>query len=137
MAADLPLTRAEIVVRACLVLATVIVIAGGLLQMVQGASAGDATADHIHRFMAGIYIGWAPLLAWTAVTIRSQGLLVYFLAAPIFFGFVGRMISIALEGLPTRPAEFLSFAALELILAVVIVWAQSSVLSDRRARATA
>ncbi|MEU2032092.1 DUF4345 family protein [Nocardia amamiensis] len=137
MAANTPLTRPELIVRVCLVLTTVIIIAGSGLQIVQGAKSGDATADHIHRFMAGIYIGWAPLFAWTAATIRSQGVLVYLLAVPILLGFAGRMLSIALNGLPIRPAEFLSFAALEFILGCVIIWAQSAVLRERQVRVAA
>ncbi|MEV5880855.1 DUF4345 family protein [Streptomyces sp. NPDC052101] len=107
----------------CLLLTAAVIIAGSGLQLVQGARGGDATADHIHRFMAGVYIGWAPLFAWAALTIRTQGVLVYFLAVPIFLGFAGRMLSIALKGLPIRPKEFLSFAALEFILGCVIVLA--------------
>ncbi|MER6378898.1 DUF4345 family protein [Streptomyces sp. NPDC001250] len=94
--------------------------------------AGDATADHVHRFMAGVYIGWAPLFFWAVGTIRAQGALVHFLAVPIFFGALGRVLSIAQNGLPSRPAKFLSFDALELILAFVIVRAQSSALRSRR-----
>ncbi|MFF8934625.1 DUF4345 family protein [Streptomyces paradoxus] len=124
-------------VRVSLLLTTAIIIAGAGLQIVQGASEGDATADHIHRFMAGVYIGWAPLFAWAAATIRSQGILVYFLAVPIFLGALGRLLSIALNGLPVRPAEFLSFGALELIIAFVIVGAHSTALRARRVPATA
>ena len=127
-----PLTRAETIVRVCLALATAIILAGATLQIVRGAPGGDATADHVHRFMAGVYIGWAPLFFWAAVTIRSQGVLVYFLAVPIFFGALGRVLSIAQNGLPDRPAEFLSFGALEFILAFVIVGAHSAALRTRR-----
>ncbi|MEV0181650.1 DUF4345 domain-containing protein [Streptomyces sp. NPDC050625] len=137
MAANTPLTRAQTIVRVCLLLTTAVIIAGAGLQIVQGASDGDVTADHIHRFMAGVYIGWAPLFFWAAGTIRSQGVLVYFLAVPIFLGALGRLLSIALNGLPDRPAEFLSFGALELILAFVIVWAHSTALRSRRVPAVA
>lgn len=134
---DTPLTRAEQTARVCLVLATAIIIAGAGLQLVQGAAEGDATADHIHRFMAGVYIGWAPLFFWAAATIRSQGVFVYFLAVPLFLGALGRVLSIALNGLPVRPAEFLSFGALEFILASVIVGAHSTARRTRRAPALA
>lgn len=137
MAANAPLTRAQTIVRVCLLLTTAIIIAGAGLQLVQGAHGDDVTADHVHRFMAGVYIGWAPLFFWAAGTIRSQGVLVYFLAVPIFLGALGRVLSISLNGLPSRPAEFLSFGALELILAFVIVWAHSTALRSRRVPATA
>ncbi|WP_031486505.1 DUF4345 domain-containing protein [Streptomyces bicolor] len=140
MAADTtsaPLTRAQTIVRICLLLTTAIIVAGAGLQIVRGAAEGDATADHIHRFMAGVYIGWAPLFFWAAATIRSQGVLVYFLAVPVFLGALGRVLSIALNGLPVRPAEFLSFGALEIVIAFVIVWAHSTALRTRRMPAVA
>ncbi|MGI5376954.1 DUF4345 family protein [Streptomyces sp. CA-251387] len=140
MTADIPLrplTRAEFIVRVCLLLATAIIVAGAGLQIVRGAAEGDATADHIHRFMAGVYIGWAPLFAWAAATTRSRGVLVYFLAVPVFFGALGRVLSIAQNGLPDRPAEFLSFGALEFILAFAIIGAHSTALRTRRVPATA
>lgn len=132
-----PLTRAQTIVRICLLLTTAIIVAGAGLQIVQGAAEGDATADHIHRFMAGVYIGWAPLFFWAAATIRSQGVLIYFLAVPIFLGALGRVLSIALNGLPVRPAEFLTFGTLEFILAFTIVGAHSAALRTRRAPAIA
>ncbi|MFJ9820853.1 DUF4345 family protein [Streptomyces sp. NPDC101151] len=137
MAAGAPLTRAQTIVRVCLLLTTAVIIAGAGLQLVQGAPGNDVTADHVHRFMAGVYIGWAPLFFWAAGTIRSQGVLVYFLAVPIFLGALGRLLSIGLNGLPDRPAEFLTFGALELILAFVIVGAHSTALRSRRVPATA
>ncbi|WP_157172262.1 DUF4345 family protein [Nocardia pneumoniae] len=111
----------------CLLLTAAIIVAGAGLQLVQGASGGDATADHIHRFMAGVYIGWAPMFLWAGITIRDHenGPLIYLLAVPIFLGFAGRVLSLARKGLPIRPAEFLSFAALEFVLGCVIVIAHA------------
>jgi hypothetical protein len=115
----------NVVTSVCLWLTTAVILAGAGLQLVQGAHGGDATADHIHRFMAGVYIGLAPLYAWAAVTISDQGALIYFLAIPILAGAAGRLLSIALRGLPVRPAEFLSFGALEVVLGIVIIVSHS------------
>ncbi|WP_433755655.1 DUF4345 family protein [Nocardia sp. CA-135398] len=105
-------TASNITVMVCLLLTAAVIVAGAGLQIVQGAKGGDATADHIHRFMAGVYIGWAPMFIWAGITIRDHdhGPLIYLLAVPIFLGFAGRMLSIALKGLPIRPAEFLSLS---------------------------
>ncbi|WP_062990848.1 DUF4345 family protein [Nocardia anaemiae] len=118
-------TASYITVMVCLLLTAAVIVAGAGLQIVQGAKGGDATADHIHRFMAGVYIGWAPMFVWAGITIRDHehGPLIYLMAVPIFLGFAGRMLSLARKGLPIRPAEFLSFAALEFVLGCVIVLA--------------
>ncbi|MFF3248422.1 DUF4345 domain-containing protein [Streptomyces sp. NPDC002870] len=137
MAAHSPLTPAGTVVRVCLLLATAIALGDGLQQLAQGAPAGAADADNAHRFLAGVYIGWAPLFAWAAATIRRQGVLVYFLAVPIFLGGVGRLVSFARDGMPSPAGNFLASALLELILPIVIVWAHSTALRSRRVAAPA
>lgn len=81
--------------------------------MAQGA---PADADNAHRFLAGVYIGWAPLFAWAAATIRRQGVLVYFLAVPIFLSGVGKLVSFARDGMSSPAGVFLASALLELIL---------------------
>lgn len=98
MAARTPLTQADIIVRVCLLLATAIALGGGLEEWAQGAPAGVADADNLYRFLAGVHIGWAPLFFWAAATIRRQGALVCFLAAPIFRGGVGRLVFFAQYG---------------------------------------
>lgn len=140
MAAHSPLTPADTVIRVCLLLATAIALGDGLQQLAQGAPAGAADAadaDTAHRFLAGVYIGWAPLFAWAAATIRRQGVLVYFLAVPIFLGGVGRLVSFARDGMPSPAGVFLASALLELILPIVIVWAHSTALRSRRVAAPA
>ncbi|MFC9915508.1 DUF4345 domain-containing protein [Streptomyces sp. NPDC059862] len=132
MAAHTPLTPADTIVRVCLLLATAIALGGGLEQLAQGAPAGGADADNVHRFLAGVHIGWAPLFFWAAATIRRQGVLVYFLAVPIFLGGVGRLVSFARDGMPSPAGVFLASALLELILPIVIVRAHSTALRSRR-----
>ncbi|CCK24837.1 putative secreted protein [Streptomyces davaonensis JCM 4913] len=134
MAVDPRDTAANTIVRLCLLLATAITLGGGLQQLAQG---GPADADNVHRFMAGAYIGWAPLFFWAAATIRRQGMLVYFLAVPIFLGGVGRLVSFSQYDIPS-PAEFLlASALLDFLLAIVIVGAHSTALRARRAPAAA
>ncbi|MFI7407511.1 DUF4345 family protein [Streptomyces sp. NPDC049627] len=134
MAARVPLTAADTVVRVCLLLATAIALGDGLQLLAQG---GPADADDVHRFMAGVYIGWAPLFFWTAATIQRQGVLVYFLAVPIFLGGVGRLVSFAQNGIPSPVGVFLASALLDFTLSIVLVRAQSTALRSRRAATTA
>jgi hypothetical protein len=133
MAARNPVAAANTIVCVCLLLATAIALGDGLQQLAQG---GPADADNAHRFLAGVYIGWAPLFAWAAATIRWQGVLVYFLAVPIFLGGVGRLVSFGQYGIPSPEGVFLASALLEFILSIVIVWAHSTALRSRRALAT-
>ncbi|MET9904841.1 DUF4345 domain-containing protein [Streptomyces sp. NPDC006446] len=128
---------ATTVVRVCLLLAAAIALADGLRQLTQGGPTGTAEADNAYRFVSGVYIGWAPLLAWAAATIRRQGPLVYFLTVPILLGGIGRLVSFAQDGMPRPAGGFLASAALELILPIAIVWAHSTALRSRRAPATA
>ncbi|WP_433683969.1 DUF4345 family protein [Nocardia sp. CA-119907] len=111
-------TASNITVMVCLLLTAAVIVAGAGLRLVQRARGGDGIADHIHRFMAGVYIGWAPMFVWAGVTVRDHdhGPLIYLLAVPIFLGFAGRVLSIALKDLPIRPSEFLSFAAVEFVI---------------------
>ncbi|MFI9583893.1 DUF4345 family protein [Streptomyces sp. NPDC052236] len=133
MAARNPVAAANTIVCVCLLLATAIALGDGLQLLAQG---GPADADNVHRFMAGVYIGWTPLFAWAAATIRWQGVLVYFLAVPIFLGGVGRLVSFGQYGIPSPEGVFLASALLEFILSIVIVWAHSTALRSRRALAT-
>lgn len=132
MAVGTPVTAANTIVRICLLLATAIALGDGLQQLAQGGPAGAADADNAHRFLAGVYIGWAPLFAWAAATIRRQGVLVHLLAVPIFLGGVGRLISFAQDGMPSPAGGFLASAFLEFILPIVIFWAHSTALRSRR-----
>ncbi|MGW2699932.1 DUF4345 family protein [Streptomyces sp. NPDC001340] len=134
MAVGTPVAAANTIVRVCLSLAAAIALGDGLQQLAQG---GPADADDVHRVMAGVYIGWAPLFFWAAATIRRQGVLVYFLAVPIFLGGVGRLVSFSQYGIPSPAGVFLASALLDFLLAIVIVWAHSTALRSRRALAAA
>ncbi|MFJ4368025.1 DUF4345 domain-containing protein [Streptomyces chartreusis] len=137
MAAGTPVTAAHTIVRVCLLLAAAIALGDGVQQLAQGGPADTAEADNAHGFLAGVYVGWAPLFAWVAATIRWQGVLVYFLAVPIFLGGIGRLVSLARDGLPSPAGVFLASTLLEFALPVVIVWAHSAALRSRSKRVAA
>ncbi|TJZ57151.1 transposase family protein [Streptomyces piniterrae] len=56
---------------------TAIALGGGREELAQGGSAGGADADNLYRFLAGVHLGWAPLLFWAAATIHRQGVITY------------------------------------------------------------
>lgn len=137
MAARTPLAPADIIVRVYLVTATVIALGGGLEEWARGAPAGGADADHLHRFLASVHLGWAPLLFWAAATIRRQGVLVCFLAVPVFLGGIGRAVSFAQDGMTGPAGVFLASALLDFPLPIVIIWAHSAALGSGRVPAAA
>ncbi|MFI1769650.1 DUF4345 family protein [Streptomyces sp. NPDC020800] len=137
MAARTPLAPADIIVRVCLVAATAIALGGGLEEWARGAPAGGADADNLYRFLASVHLGWAPLLFWAAATIRRQGVLVSFLAVPIFLGGIGRLVSFAQDGITGPAGVFLTSAFLVLLLPIVIIWAHSAALGSGRVPAAA
>ncbi|WP_185843712.1 DUF4345 domain-containing protein [Streptomyces sp. WAC 05379] len=137
MAAGTPVTAAHTIVRVCLLLAAAIALGDGVQQLAQGSPADTAEADNAHGFLAGVYVGWAPLFAWVAATIRWQGVLVHFLAVPILLGGIGRLVSLARDGLPSPAGVFLAATLLEFALPVVIVWAHSAALRSRSRRVAA
>ena len=65
------------IVQVCLFLFAAIGILGGTLQMYLGQPATSPRLDNVHRFMAGVYLGTAIICFWAAVTVRTQGTLVY------------------------------------------------------------
>jgi hypothetical protein len=88
------------IVQGCLFLVAAIAISGGALQMYLGQPDTIPRLDNVHRFMAGVYLGTGLINLWAALTIRSQGSLVYLLALGVFLAGIGRLVSIGTVGLP-------------------------------------
>jgi cytochrome c oxidase assembly factor CtaG len=119
------------IVQACLFLVAAICLFGGTLQMVLGQPDTSPRLDNVHRFMAGVYLATGFINLWAAVTIRSQGTLVYLLALGVLFAGIGRLVSISQVGLPEPAAVWLGYLIPELLLPVVIAVAHSA--SQRKA----
>jgi hypothetical protein len=115
-----PLRRSQKITRAGLVLAGLIALAGGTLQMVLGQPDTTPRLDNVHRFMAGVYLSTGFIMLWAAATIRRQGTLVYLLALGIFLAGCGRLLSISQVGLPEPAAVWLGYLIPELCLPIVI-----------------
>ena len=120
MPADLPLTASQLVVRICLSLVAAIALFGGTVQMILGQPDTSARLDNVHRFMAGVYLSTGFIALWAAITVREQGFLVYLLALAILMAGLGRVLSIALVGMPEPKAVWLGYLAPELVLPFVL-----------------
>lgn len=123
MSTEAPLTIAQHVAQAGLFLVAAIAIAGGTLQMVLGQPDTSPRLDNVHRFMAGVYLGTGLICLWAALTIRSQGFLVYLLAFGVLLAGIGRLVSIRKVGLPTPTTVWLGYLVPELVLPFVIAGA--------------
>lgn len=123
MTPDAPLTTAQLVVQVCLFLAAAIALLGGALQMFLGQPDTSPRLDNVHRFMAGVYLSTGLISGWAALTIRTQGMLVYLLAFGVLMAGIGRLLSIAKVGLPKPTAVWLGYLVPELAIPVIILLA--------------
>lgn len=125
MTPDVPLTASQLVVQVCLFLVAAIALLGGALQMVLGQPDTSPRLDNVHRFMAGVYFSTGLIAGWAALTIRTQGVLVYLLAIGVLLAGIGRLVSIAKVGLPQPAPLWLGYLVPELVIPVVIALAHT------------
>lgn len=118
-----PITGRQRVVQVSLFLVAAISIFGGTLQMFLGQPDTTPRLDNVHRFMAGVYLSMGFIAAWTAVTIRQQGTLVYLIALGVAMAAVGRLVSMSQVGLPEPAATWIGYLVPELIVPVILVLA--------------
>lgn len=85
----------------------------------------DATLDSNLRFYSGVWLGVGCAAAWTVPRIERETTLYRALWLMIFLGGVGRMLSLAIAGMPLAP--FVGFTALEIVGAPFFVWWQRRV----------
>src|SRR6478752_9123427 len=120
MMPDAPLLASQLVVRVCLFLVAAIALFGGTVQMVLGQPDTSPRLDNVHRFMAGVYFSMGIICAWTAITIRQQGDLVYLIALGIHLGGIGRLVSMAKVGLPKPSGVWIAYLVPELVIPFII-----------------
>ncbi|MEA2832286.1 MAG: hypothetical protein QOG66_488 [Methylobacteriaceae bacterium] len=121
-----PLLVSQIIVRTCLFIVAAIAMAGGALQFYLGQPDTTPRLDNVHRFMAGVYFSTGLINLWAAITIRSQGTLIYLLALGVLLAGIGRLVSIWHVGLPEPHALWLGYLVPELALPFVIAGAHYS-----------
>ena len=118
-----PMLMSQRIVQVCLLLIAAICLFGGSLQMYLGQPDTSPRLDNIHRFLAGVYFSTGVINLWAAVTIRSQGTLIFLLALGALLAGVGRLVSMSQVGLPTPSALWLTYVISELLLPIVITLA--------------
>lgn len=118
-----PITGRQRVVQVCLFLVAAISIFGGTLQMFLGQPDTTPRLDNVHRFMAGVYLSMGFISAWTAVTIRQQGTLVYLIALGVAMAAMGRLVSMSQVGLPEPAATWIGYLVPELIVPIILALA--------------
>lgn len=118
-----PITVRQRIVQVCLFLVAAIAVFGGTLQMFLGQPDTTPRLDNVHRFMAGVYLSMGFIAAWTAITIRQQGTLVYLIALGVAMAAVGRLVSIGLVGLPEPASVWIGYLVPELVVPIVLVLA--------------
>jgi hypothetical protein len=121
-----PLLVSQIIVRTFLFIVAAIAMAGGALQFYLGQPDTAPRLDNVHRFMAGVYFSTGLINLWAAITIRSQGTLIYLLALGVLLAGIGRLVSIWHVGLPEPHALWLGYLVPELALPFVIAVAHYS-----------
>ena len=126
MTAHTPMLTSQRIVQVCLFLVAVIAILGGSLQMYLGEPAISPRLDNVHRFMAGVYLSTGFINLWAALTIRTQGNLIYLLALGVLLAGIGRLVSIGQVGLPEPASLWVGYLIPELLLPFVIVLAHTA-----------
>jgi hypothetical protein len=130
-----PLAASQRVTQVSLLLVALIAVLGGTLQMVLGQPETTQRLDNVHRFLAGIYLSVGFINLWAGLTIRRQAELPFLLALGVLIAGMGRLVSMAIVGLPQPAALWLGYLVPELGLPFVI--AGSHWITWRRTRAGA
>jgi len=85
----------------------------------------DATLDSNLRFYSGVWLGVGLAAAWIVPRIERETTLFRALWLMIFLGGLGRLLSLAITGMPFAP--FVGFTALEILGAPFFVWWQTKI----------
>lgn len=88
----------------------------------------DAMLDSNLRFYGGVWFGLGLSALWLIPRIEQETALFRTLWLMIFIGGLGRLVSLALVGLPFPP--FIGFTLLEVVGAPCFVWWQHRVASE-------
>ena len=110
------------VVQVCLFLVAAIALFGGSAQLLLGQPDTTPRLDNVHRFMAGVYLSMGFICLWAGITVRQHTTLILLIALAVFMAAVGRLVSMAVVGLPQPHAVWLAYLGSELIAPVVMLW---------------
>jgi hypothetical protein len=110
------------VVQVCLFLVAAIALFGGSVQLLLGQPDTTPRLDNVHRFMAGVYLSMGFICLRAGITVRQHTTLILLIALAVFMAAVGRLISMAVVGLPQPHAVWLAYLGSELIVPAVMLW---------------
>ena len=110
------------VVQVCLFLVAAIALFGGSVQLLLGQPDTTPRLDNVHRFMAGVYLSMGFICLWAGITVRQHTTLILLIALAVFMAAVGRLVSMAIVGLPQPHAVWLAYLGSELIVPVVMLF---------------
>ena len=110
------------VVQVCLFLVAAIALFGGSVQLLLGQPDTTPRLDNVHRFMAGVYLSMGFICLWAGITVRQHTTLILLIALAVFMAAVGRLVSMAIVGLPQPHALWLAYLGSELIVPAVMLW---------------
>jgi hypothetical protein len=122
--------------QACVALAAAVPVAAGLAGVVLGPAAVDlpglgAAGDSHARYLSGVLLA-IGIAFWSAVpVIERRGARLRLLCAIVVLGGIGRLVSLAVAGVPQAPA--LAALGLELAVAPLLVVWQARVAARARA----
>lgn len=127
-----PFLWSERIVQICLFLLATIAFLGGSLQLFLGQPETTPRLDNIHRFLAGLYLGYALLSFWAAWTVQRHRTLIFIMCGIVVIAAFGRVLSIAQVGLPSPPALWIGYVVVEFLLPIVMASAHVCTLKARR-----
>ncbi len=110
------------VVQVCLFLVAAIALFGGSVQLLLGQPDTTPRLDNVHRFMAGVYLSMGFICLWAGITVRQHTTLILLIALAVLMAAVGRLVSMAVVGLPQPHAVWLAYLGSELIVPVAMLW---------------
>ena len=125
------------IVQVGLFLVAAIAFLGGSLQMYLGEPVTTPRLDNVHRFTAAVYLSTGFINLWAALTIRTQGNLVYLLALGVLLTGIGRLVSIGQVGLPEPASLWVAYLIPELLLPFIIALAHTATNRDASNRLAA
>jgi hypothetical protein len=92
---------------------------------IMGGSPANPTSDSEDRFYAGVFLGYGVAVLWCASDVQHKRPYLTFLAAVMFIGGLGRLLSMVIVGPPH--AFFIAMLVVELALPPLVVLAARKV----------
>ena len=116
------LSCSQIIVKVCLLIISISCFYIGAVRLFTGTPDFPQSIDNAIRFYAGGFIAIGFLAIWTAITIRTQNIIIFFFAFFVFMAGLGRLVSIIIVGLPNN--AYLFYLIIELLIPILMSFSQ-------------